>query len=73
MREIPRRTRAKLYPIRLEGVQIAANQQTFIEKEITRRGGGRRLRNGVVRDVIDFTSEHYDIFLAWIATRGNRV
>lgn len=66
-----------VYPIRLEGVKIAAEQQACIDKEIARRGEGlsatkrRRLRNGIVRDVIDFTCEHYDLFLAWIAARGN--
>jgi len=66
-----------IYPIRLEGVQIASQQQQCIDQEIARRGEGlpatkrKRLRNGIVRDMIDFVCEHYDLFLAWIATRGN--
>lgn len=60
-----------VYPVRLEGVQITKAQQRFITREIERRGGGTRLRNGVVRDFIDFADDNYTFFLAWIAARGN--
>lgn len=58
-----------VYPIRLEGVQITETQGAFVAREAEKRGGARQ-RNGVVRDCLDFTSEHYTLFLAWLATRG---
>lgn len=69
------RKRAKLYPIRLEGVYITAEQSAVIEREIARRPNPNpskpaRLRNGVIRDMIDFSDTHYPLFLRWLATRG---
>lgn len=72
-----KRNRAKLFPIRLEGIQIAQAQQDAINTEILRRGGtvdpGKpsRLRNGIIRDFIDFTHEHYALFLTWVASRSS--
>lgn len=72
---VPKKNRA-LYPIRLEGVQIAKQHQDCINTEIKRRGGNpdnkrNRMRNGIVRDLIDFACDHYDLFLQWVAARGN--
>jgi hypothetical protein len=72
----PKKSRA-IYPIRLEGVQVAQRHQDCINTEIKRRGASlpegkrRRLRNPIIRDLIDFACEHYDLFLTWIATRSN--
>ena len=61
----------KLFMLSQENIAFVATEADKRDPKRYGKRGQSRAQSSVVRDALDFTKEHYSLFMAYLASRGN--